>query len=540
MHEEIGERWTIPRPERSARLAGLSPVMLQLVWFKRDLRLHDHAPLTAAAAAGRVLPVYVHEPELLGADDHAPRHAAFVQESLAELRVALSERGATLLELNGTLPDVLDALCDVLPIAAVHAHEETGNAISYARDRRVRGWARRRGIAMHERPGSGVVRRLASRDGWHEQWVQRMREPIAVAPARMAGATTEELARVPHWLRAADNISGAASEYAGMTERQRGGRSRGTSLLQSFLAERAEPYRRAMSSPNSAPDACSRISPHLTWGTLSVREVYQAARARAGEIRVALTAAGAPSGEREALKRWQESLTSFASRLEWRDHFVQKLETEPALEFRSHHPLLDDVWPLEADPERLAAWQEGRTGYPLVDACMRSLHATGWLTFRMRAMVMSFASHYLWLHWRPAGMVLARAFTDYEPGIHWAQCKMQAGVTGVNTIRIYNPVKQAEEHDALGHFVRRWVPELAMLPTADLLRPWDTPPLMQQMHGVFVGRDYPLPIVPHEASYASARERLHEVKQAAGLAGVPERVWHRHGSRRTPLNSPQR
>jgi deoxyribodipyrimidine photo-lyase len=219
---------------------------------------------------------------------------------------------------------------------------------------------------------------------------------------------------------------------------------------------------------------------------------------------------------------------------------VQKLEGEPELEYRPYSPLYEDVWPHDVDAQKLEAWRTGNTGFPLVDACMRSLDATGWLTFRMRAMVMSFATHYLWLHWRHAGMVLARAFVDYEPGIHWMQSQMQAGTTGINTIRIYNPVKQAEEHDADGHFVRRWVPELATLPTADLARPWDTPAMVQQMHGVRIGHDYPLPLVVHEAAYARARDTLHAVKQQAQRAGESARVWQRHGSRRSPLGAANR
>ncbi|AMW06649.1 hypothetical protein GEMMAAP_07395 [Gemmatimonas phototrophica] len=516
---------------------------MQLLWFKRDLRLHDHAPLAAAAAAGRVLPVYVHEPELLTTTDHDPRHAAFVEECLQELRVALAERGAPLLEPHGVLPDVFEALCEQLPITAIYAHEECGNGTSYARDRRVRAWARRRGLAMHEFQGSGVVRRLASRDGWHEQWLQHVRAPRAATPLRITGATADELSRVPQQFVAPRNASTPPMHVPGMVERQTGGRTHAERLLGSFLQERGEHYRVAMSSPSEAIDACSRLSPHLTWGTLSVREAYQAARGRAAQLRDELKGLGRTASnlsQRETLARWQQSLVSFASRIEWRDHFIQKLESEPALEYRSYAPIFDNVWSLEPDAERLDAWREGRTGYPLVDACMRSVHATGWLTFRMRAMVMSFASHYLWLHWRPAGLVLARAFTDYEPGIHWMQCQMQAGVTGINTIRIYNPIKQAAEHDAAGDFVRRWVPELSALPTADLLRPWDAPPLMQQMHGMHIGRDYPRPIVPHEASYTHARDTLHTLKQAAQQQGVSRRVWQQHGSRKTPFNASTR
>ena len=309
----------------------------------------------------------------------------------------------------------------------------------------MRAWAAAHGIPWHERRQTGVIRRLARRDGWARHWDQQMRRPLVPAPLRLMAVPGIDPGTLPPshaWACAADPCPG----------RQRGGRAAGEATLRSFLDERGRPYRTAMSSPAAGAVHCSRLSPHLAWGTVSIREALQAAEARLASL--------APD-ERPA---WRGSLASFIGRLHWHCHFIQKLESEPRIEWRTFHPAYEGL--RGTDEARLAAWAEGRTGWPFVDACMRMLRATGWLNFRMRAMVMSVASYQLWQDWRPTGLELARLFTDYEPGIHWPQAQMQSGTTGINTLRIYNPIKQGLDHDPDGSFIRRWCPELARRPAA--------------------------------------------------------------------------
>ena len=474
-----------------------------LVWFKRDLRVADHPALALAAGMGAVLPVYIVEPEYWALPDTSARQWAFTEDCLTDLRGALGDLGAPLVVRVGDAVEVLAQLCRAHRIGRIISHEETGNLWTFARDRRVQAWARTTGIDWVELPQSGVVRRLKGRDGWAGRRDGFMAQAIQDLPALTAVPGAEPGA-IPtaRMLRLADDRC---------LHRQAGGRARGLAALDSFLTSRGQPYRAAMSSPLTGERACSRLSPHLAFGSLSVREVAQATTARQAER---------PGGG------WGGSLTSFQSRLAWRDHFMQKLESQPDIETRCLHRATEGLRPREADAQRLAAWASGETGLPFLDACMRYLAATGWLNFRMRSMVMAVASYQLWLDWRATGPVLARLFTDYEPGIHWPQVQMQSGTTGINTIRIYNPVKQGLDQDPTGVFTRRWVPELAPVPDGFLQEPWKWPGAAG-----LLGRRYPEPLVDVAAAARTARDTVWGLRRNAGFAPEAARVVQAHASR---------
>ncbi|MEY4981852.1 MAG: hypothetical protein RIR62_118 [Pseudomonadota bacterium] len=483
-----------------------------LLWLKRDLRLHDHPALSLAAGMGAVLPLYVVEPDYWRLPDTSARQWEAVAEGLADLRDDLARLGTPLVVRTGEVVDILDRLCRQHHIARIVSHEETGNLWTYARDRRVGAWARAAGVEWVELPQQGVVRRLRGRDGWAARRDAFVAAPLVAAPAALRAVAGVEPGPIPtaRALRLAEDRC---------IHRQRGGRVEGLRLLDSFLSVRGEPYRSAMSSPLSAERACSRLSVALATGALSSREVAQAASARAA----ALSAERA--GER-AGGRWGGAIASFQSRMAWRDHFIQKLEDEPGIEIRALHRAADALRPRVPDAARLAAWARGETGLPFVDACMRYLNATGWLNFRMRSMVMAVASYHLWLDWRATGSVLARRFTDYEPGIHWPQVQMQSGVTGINTIRLYNPVKQGRDQDPTGAFTRRWVPELAGLPDSFLQEPWKWPEARR-----LLGRTYPEPVVDVAAAARAARDAVWGLRREQGYRAEVAEVIERHASR---------
>ena len=250
---------------------------LQIVWFKRDLRIADHRPLTEAAARGPVLPLYIVEPDLWRQPDASGRQYAFLRESLIDLRLQLARLGQPLAVRIGEAVPVLEEIHRTLGIAALWSHEETGNGWTYERDKAVARWCRQQRLPWQEMPQFGVVRRLRDRRGWARRWNRFMAKPVAAPPDGVMPLGDVEPGSIPE-------ASAIGIEPDACAQRFRGGRTAGIEELTSFLQDRGEPYQKAMSSPLTAYDGCSRLSPHLAFGTLSMRETCQAARRRQAEL----------------------------------------------------------------------------------------------------------------------------------------------------------------------------------------------------------------------------------------------------------------
>ena len=477
------------------------------VWFKKDLRINDHEPLLTASSKGTVIPLYIIEPEIIYSDQFGSLHWNFIRQSLVELNQKLTLLGQPLIIKKGEAVEVLQNLQKEISFDCIYSHEETGNAITFGRDKRVRGWANNQNILWKEFTQNGVVRGLHNRDGWSRIWEERMKRDILPAPNR--------LKKISPSLR---SLTLPNSEDLGIINQINrpdlvGGESKAMDVLDSFISHRGLKYYKEMSSPNSAYESCSRISPYLTNGCISMKQIVNTVK----------------DGDKNKILK--SSTRSFLARCHWHCHFMQKLESEPQIETNCFHPSFDNLRN-NFNEAYFDAWKKGETGYPFIDACMRALKETGWINFRMRAMLVSFISYNLWIDWRKFKNFLACNFIDYEPGIHYSQIQMQSGVTGINALRMYNPIKQGYDHDPNGEFIKRWVPELSKLEGNDIHEPWLIPGLIGHEKRFKLGSNYPFPIVNLKESIYVARQHFKNVRQTKNFREISNEVFIKHGSRK--------
>jgi deoxyribodipyrimidine photo-lyase len=471
---------------------------VNIVWLKRDLRLNDHAPLQKAVSAGiPVVVLYILDTTVVAESHYAHRHWQFVRDCLVDLGNVLKSHNQSLTVFQGESIEVFDELNTHYDIQGVYSHQETGLNVTYEIDKSFAKWCILNNVEWCEDQTNGVLRGISNRTDWVKKWYAYMHDDQVVLD-----------------IKSLDTVKPVLPQYECTyfknleidAEIQRGGEQRAHALLSSFVSDRSKRYMYHISKPAESRESCSRLSPHLAWGSVSIRQVYQATYV----------------AKKDGNKR---NLNGFLSRLRWHDHFIQKFEQEVEMEFIPQNKAYSYI-KRERNQEYITRWETGATGIPLIDACMRCVIKTGYLNFRMRSMLVSFLTHALLQGWENGVHFLARQFTDFEPGIHYPQFQMQASVTGINTIRIYNPTKQAQEHDPHGLFIKKWVSELADFPKEYIHEPWKMNEMERVMFGVKT--DYPGPIIDVTEALKVARVELWGDKKSKSVRAGRKEVLDKH------------
>ncbi len=465
--------------------------MTDIIILNRNLRLLDNSALYYGSLKSNFIVIYLYDVDYWKANGKSSRQLKFSNDCLEELDEDLKKLNSNVNVFNGSFYDLGKWIETNYNNFSIHINHCTD--VNYFRE----GFNNfkenfKNKITVYD--DYGLQLNNFDRDTWSKNWNHIMNSDLLGVPKPSNNKDRLNL------IGFSDFKNEISCEFSGLSNIQKGGTSKAKELLETFLDQRCKGYRIKMSSPSQSEESCSRLSPHFTYGSISIRQVYQQLNKMLPELNN------------------KKDLYSFKKRLYWHCHFVQKLHTEPELEFYSMHRMCDDLRP-DYDDEIIEKWIEGETGFPFLDACMKFLSENGWINFRMRAMIMSFASYNLWQPWQKTSPHLAELFTDYEPGIHISQVQMQSGVTGINLPRIYSISKQSMDQDPDAEWTKNLLPQLNNF----------DPKLI---HNAELNDSYIPQIVDLKTSAKFARDQVWGIRKSIEFKNEARKVYLKHGSRR--------
>ena len=461
-----------------------------VVWFRRDLRLHDHEALTAAAAnSNKLVCLYVLDDRLLSGKNGSANRAWFLKESLTELGEALAARGSELLVARGLAEQIVPAVAKAAGASSVFVSRDY-SPFGSQRDHRVARMLGEGGIAFLESPGVLAVEPelvvhpnggvFSVFGAFYRRWTAAPRRPVLPAPVRIPG---------PDGLLFGSQLASWQPERPAAALLP-GGEAAARGRLDSWIASGLDTY--AGNRDRLDLGGTSRLSQDLRWGLLSPNEVL------------------ARTEDPEDPK--------FAQEVAWREFYIHLAWRQPrVLREPSRHDFARLPW--QADGALLAAWESGQTGFPVVDAAMRQLVATGWMHNRARMIVASFLTKNLFIDYRAGERFFMRHLLDGDVAVNnggW-QWASSTGTDAQPYFRVFNPVLQGERFDPEGVYVRRWLPELGGVPLRYLHKPWTMPETVQRTAGCVIGRHYPGPIVSPEGAVQRARAFFAAAGEPAGI-----------------------